>query len=800
MSSELPEGFTLTDEIQVPAATPGVQPAGAAPIVRELPQGFEIVKKYQGGELSPEAGKAAEELERRGLLDLKQTISEYARPTLQAIGATGGAILGGGAGLATGPGAPVAAPMGAVAGGGLGFAIGDDIADLLDQFMGLREPQAIEVELGEAAKNILTGATYEMGGQAAGVALGAAGGYLAEKARKALPAIAGKAVRRKAGEVLAAETTQGPLVAKNMEEAWALEEAIPGLKFSRGQLTDDPAIIKFERAAARAPGDVAEKQLGQKAANTKAIRDFITAKKGPGTLEDVTGALGGQELSGSVRVAAAERALQTEAAGLAGGQSPVAVGAAIRGEAMAGEKAARAAAGELFEAVPEATIDASNLAKRTAELQTPYSKFEAEGNVPPIFGKMSEVIEESGGMLSVDDLQGLRSELGEQLRDARGAAPPNNRLISRLTQARGAVDEALSGEGAGAQLKTATTFFKKEVIDKFRTGAVGDILKGGGKVENAQVASKFFRPGAIGEQTAYDFMSAMGDNPAAMDAIEDYIKQDLLSAAMNPQTGELTEIGLKRWLKKHNLALKGLGLKDKFNTVLKARKQLDDAIEIKSQFDKSAASKLLNADVDTAVKSAFATQQKGKAAKDLMGQLKGDKKAVAGLQNSMIDQIISDAETTAVDAFQNPIVSVAGIDRVMKKYAPALRVIFKDSPDKLKALGQVRDAFRTLQRTSKSPLGGGSDTMELGLAALANEFGIAKGRIAGILRAFMGPIKRMSEANVNAIVNRALVDPEAAFSLINAVKTPKPEVAGRKLTQYLSTLGLVYQEQEKSDE
>ena len=43
-----------------------------------------------------------------------------------------------------------------------------------------------------------------------------------------------------------------------------------------------------------------------------------------------------------------------------------------------------------------------------------------------------------------------------------------------------------------------------------------------------------------------------------------------------------------------------------------------------------------------------------------------DKKALAGVQNATIDHIIKQAETTAVDVFQQPIISVAALDKQIK--------------------------------------------------------------------------------------------------------------------------------------
>lgn len=751
----------------------------------------------------------------------KERISRVARPLLQGGGATVGAIAG----------APLG-PASSVVGGGLLFAVGDELADLLDQFMGLKSPQPLGVELTEAGKNVAIGFAWEMGGQIPGALLKVTVPALKSmKAKK----LAGKqptgtpittaAAKQKAGKVLAANTSNGPLIAKNTDDAKALEDAIPGLKFSWGQLTDDPSIIKFERATAREPGNFAAAQREQVAQNTVAIREFINKQKGAGVLEDVTTPLAAQKQAAEVGVEAAGRGLEAEASILAGGPSPVAAGQIIREEAKKGVSGARQAAGALFKDVPDANLDAGSLAKKAIHLKTPFTKFEAEGNIPEILEITIKNIEESGGKISVDDLQGLGSELKEQIRDISKSASPNNRKLSRLTGLLDEVEnvlgtagkdtsetlaissgmgiqidtpESLAGIGA-RKLKTATTFFRKEVINKFKKGAVGDILRGEDKIENAQVASRLFKPGPPGEQAAGEFVKALGDNPAAREALESAINQNLLANATNPLTGEITEMGLNRWLKKHSLALNKLGLKNKFNSLLKARKQLDEAIQIKTSFDKSSASKLLGADVDKAIQAAFASGPKRQAAVELMKKIGINKQAVSGLQNSMIDHIISRAETTAADAFGNPIISVAKLDTVTKEFYEAMKVVFRDTPVKIKALNRVRDAVRTLQRTSKSPLGGGSDSAENIITSLSKASGISGNRLMTLARAFILPLKNMSDQQVNSLINRALLDPDFAYTLMAASSGAPPEIIKRRIGQHLATLGLVATSQIKGE-
>ena len=999
----MPNPFDSFDSLSRTGEDPFAQFSGP-------PKEKSIFEKYMSGELSETAFAAYNELQNRGALDDPniamrigipterevrpgaQFVSDMARPLLSGAGATAGAMLGT-------PGAP---GLGTLAGGGLGFAAGEELADQLDEWLGIRERQPLMVELQESAEDVLTGAAFEAGGQSLAPILGAT--FRAIKRMPNIP-LTRAGAEKKAGEVIVANTVGGPLVAKNIDEARALEEAIPGLRFGRGQLTNDPSVIKFERSQARMPGDVAIQHAEQTALNTRALRAFVTKEKGAGTIEDVVGTLEKQREGLDTGIRTAQAGLEREAGALDTGIDPMDIGQSIRGAAREGESAARAASGELFEDVPQFGIDASKLGSRIDDLSKPYSKVEdLEKNIPSIFGRTKKLLDETNGVLTPDDLQGIRSEVSTDLRRVQGGAEVNARKAARLQSLRNEVDNLLeeaSGSGeravkkvvespppskaamdeydkvaresqrkavenidasmtkqditakrdalktareivdssdefadwteiieqgglnleiahmtsdketikslmlkrptlfrkggkvmpdqfamdkgfdtpdelfqswnnrasrkdaieqmsddlyyqyqaeieagqdlmgvgeryrqfldetveeinkglsskkpkktldeiyeivktkqrpgdetAADKLKTARTFFKKEVIDKFKSGSVGDILKksgSGDKVSDANIASRFFKPGATGGETAQEFINAVGTNPNAREALENYIQQDLLSSATNPVTGEITDRKLKSWLHKYRPALKKLGLEDKFKSVETARESLDDALEMKTAFDKSVASKILDNDIDEAVKKVFEGGKLNKKARALMNKVKHDPKAVSGLQNAMIDHIIDSSQTTAVDAFGEKIISMAGVDKTFRKLRPAINIVFKDSPNKLKALDTYRSALRIMQRGKTSPLGGGSDTAENIIAAMASKSGLAHGKIATIAKAVIKPLLDMGDAHVNLLLNRAAFDPEFAYTLMQAAKGAPVDMIERKLKGHLFSLGI----------
>lgn len=105
---------------------------------------------------------------------IARAIAPYARPALEYGGAMGGALAGGVAGGASGSIVPFAgtaagAMAGSVAGSGLGYAAGRQAANALDEYAGIKEPEADDLKaFTQVGMDVLHGALMEAGGQVAG--------------------------------------------------------------------------------------------------------------------------------------------------------------------------------------------------------------------------------------------------------------------------------------------------------------------------------------------------------------------------------------------------------------------------------------------------------------------------------------------------------------------------------------------------------------------------------------------------------------------------------------------------------
>src|SRR5574343_632886 len=118
-----------------------------------------------------------------GIPGARQDASLYSRvrpfvaPTLEALGAGGGALLGGAAGTVLGP---VGTATGAVGGAGLGYGIAKEALELADVYLGGKAPRQGAAQVIEPVRNILEGATFEAGGRVAGPLIQKGVGKLAD--------------------------------------------------------------------------------------------------------------------------------------------------------------------------------------------------------------------------------------------------------------------------------------------------------------------------------------------------------------------------------------------------------------------------------------------------------------------------------------------------------------------------------------------------------------------------------------------------------------------------------------------
>jgi len=153
----LPAGFQLEPQ-QAPAQIPGAGPYVAPPAQQTQPSMAQRVLAAR---------------------PTGRDVIGFVRPSIEALGAATGAVVGGGAGTLAAPGPGTA--LGGVAGAGLGFGIAKGGLDLLEQALGYQAaPATAEEAVTRGARDVATGMIFETGARALAPALGTAVGKLAD--------------------------------------------------------------------------------------------------------------------------------------------------------------------------------------------------------------------------------------------------------------------------------------------------------------------------------------------------------------------------------------------------------------------------------------------------------------------------------------------------------------------------------------------------------------------------------------------------------------------------------------------
>ena len=744
------------------------------------------------------------------------------------LGGEGGAMVAGA--KAFGSIHPYLAPVGA----GLGYAA----AKGLERGIGIDRPSAtVTEELGKQAGEAWTGVKTYVAGETVGagiVGIPKAYRFVKNKIASTFGAAS------KAGNMLIANTSEGAIYAKNIEEAKKIQEEIPDLIFTRGQQAFGPKELKQERALFLTPkgGQMNQEIIVN---NNNAIRKYyqkqFPEKEGiEDVLQKVSATKGGIETAKKQ----ATGGLEAETRKLMVKPDIQESGKVILGRAQELEKGAITKSKALYEEIGTMPISVKKLADDIDDIAKPFSKYEnVSENVPSILGqvkkdlgspiddwsiknyekpfnelssKMQEALKQNNPEvqallnksteMSLKDLQGLRSEVTAQLRNAEQTINPNNRLISRLSRflksIDNTIDEAAKGTGGEniVKLREANRVFKEERIIPFEQGTVGTILQKGAKgeisrIDDSLIAGKFFK----NPDTADDFIKAMGSDKTAKQAIEDYASQDLLQKATNPITGEVEQGRLSRWLFSNNKVLSKFGLQDKFKDIASATKSLESAKLAETEFNKSAASKLLGADPEHAISAAFAGHGKstGTVAQELLNNVKDDVAATRGLKRAFSDFLFNKVKTTATDIATNPTLSVAKINTVFAQYDHAMRILYKDEPQKISAMINIQKAYDILNRTSYSLLKG-SDTAEKTIDTIGRLVGVSMtSRLSSlnVIESFAKNYRETLNKKMDEYLLRASFNPEFAQTLINFAKGIKPQEMAKKMDLHIRTFAAI---------
>ncbi len=736
------------------------------------------------------------------------TVSDYARPILE----TAGMVVGGLTGATSGPG-------GAVAGGALGFAGGAETADRLDEYLGVIEPKPMAEQLIQTGKNLRTGATYEMGGRVLGSVVPPVVRGTKRLIRKASSAtgISQEGAMEGAGKILKEKTGSNPIFDENLNKSRKLEKEVGGgLKFTRGQSTNDPQVISFERSRFRAPGEQGALNKEQVATGQGAVKEYADKTAGDGKVEDFVEGISNHEKRLNKSIENARTWINRLLRKIGSGQDQIKSGETIVSRVKEAKSEAWRIKEQLYDDIPDTTLEPNILADTIANMKKGFDPLiEKSKNFPNfeirgILKKITKITENEEGEEIVElipigfkELRKIRSSLLTDIRQANSGLQPNAKKAFHLKELNKGVEatiDTLSKQGgeAGHLYKKASKFYKENYVEIFKQGQIASVLAkdatGAAKVRNAQVATRFFQPGKTGVEFADDFIKAVGDDEIARSAMKDSISHQFIDDVTDG-AGNVVQSKLNTFLKKYTHSLDRFGLKGVFDDVAKAQELVNSSIETQSLFNRSAAAKALEASPDNVVSQIFSGKgmvNPAKTTKQLLSLVEGNKPAEEGIKTAVVNHIMKQAETNGV-VFHGAVLSQAAMKKSIARFGPVLRELYKKEPHKIQAMLNVRKALETLERNQSSPLGGGSDTAENAsnmIGALAPAL-TTRYALVNLIRHAARWVGVHGDNNIEAMLNRATFDPDIAYNMMSfASGRMTPDVVDRKVIDYMTTLGL----------
>lgn len=659
----------------------------------------------------------------------------------------------------------------------------------------------------------------------AGVGLGATlgkkvGGFIKShipwKSKSAIEKMAAKEL-----EPMVKNIQETPEYNKIYEESRALEKNIPNTKYTLGQASGEPNTIMRERKFTHGePGtDVSLFDL-QKLQSQRAGQELVN-KNIPPQAEGIDDVLLAARSKKGLLNKRAKNAMGLHEEKLAGvmpkedqatlsyekGKSIFSRGQELKGEAY--KKAS-----ERFTKLPDVKIETSDLFDDMKNLKDSFisSGYERdkfpESSYRALFNRIAD-FDDAGNLIgskpvNYKELHGLASDLAEDLRSIQSQAGGNKKLGFFIGKLDDDVNKAIAqvkdiNPEAYKAFTEAKDLYKKEYIEPFRQRTAGNVFLRGdrgaeSKLDYSATPTKFTK----NLDTAKDYTRVFGKGDKD---IKDVMMAEMLNTSLDKNTHNINQIKASTWFRQNKGILDELGIAPDFSDLIKSKQSLDKASANLANYNKSILARFLNADPQHAIDVAMSGQTKNSAhaMRSLIQSLPSEEpiktSAKKGLQKAFVDYLYDKSQkelsSSMMEEFgRSPIVNIQRRGTLLKQYDGALNELFKDEPNKLRALKMYQQNYEILQRNFRSPIGGGSDTRELGASDLKKLTGIALqgfGPYVKTLRYISSRYAMQVEQKVNAIILRGLLDPDVAFTLVNKWKDPM--VFASRIDNHLMEMG-----------
>lgn len=458
---------------------------------------------------------------------LYQRVRPVIAPTIEALGAAGGAALG----------APLG-PAGIVGGAGLGYGAAKEALNLGDVYLGGQAPRQGAEQITEPIRNVLEGATMEAGGKVAGQTLGYLGGKIADLRqlpKQKAAAIAQKAMGADLPDVLNALRTAPPtasvaeLTAKIQNPAWQA--------LVKNALEKDP---QFVRKAQMLGEQESFNALAKLASGTTAAETRSASEMAKNALNSITTPLRETAIKRANlgQVVADEASLRraNDLASLVGSGTKIEPQQFIA-QASGAEKALRSVGIKPLEAAPLAD-------KISAVINNPSFAGNdlIEGSVQQVANDIRQWTS-SGGVIDANALEAIRKNAVNaaiaKLRPGADATSQRNLAAGVMSKIKPVIDTAIEDAGGAGWRDYLATHAKgmQQIAEKKLTGEALRLWKTDKDAfvrlvqnESPDVVEKFLGPGR------YNIATELADSTVS--TLQKQAEKRLTELSVKEQVGE----------------------------------------------------------------------------------------------------------------------------------------------------------------------------------------------------------------------------------------------------------------------
>lgn len=467
-------------------------------------------------------------------------VMQMVRPTVEALGAAGGGVLG----------TPLG-PAGIVGGAGLGYGLAKGGLDVVEQALGYqRAPSSAKEALVKGAEDVLTGAALEAGGRGIVAPAISKGAEYVSKVKNVKLDTYLKALDGKGDDIL--QALRGP------------RAAVPGAAPGAGEVAAPAGSARFSMLQAKAQkvpamasefaGMEAQTAAAQAAQQTRAQAKFdAAAAKVQSKMNSALAPLRPED-AGAALVAGAEAKREAVKKGV------------IEPAYNAAFKEAGDAKIDMTKVINEAeTIlgrKLSDFDPSTAP-ETVRKLLSLQPKAPPAkplgAGVVSGKIKQAAPVapapeVTLQQLDDIRKAINVDIAAGKTSMDPGAGMRLRsLGKIHDAIDDAVKSsttlpDTAKAAYDNALKLYRTEYIPKFKTGVNDQLFRATAlnepKIKPEDVITKYFQPRGVSE--ARNFVTLFGDDPKAMQTARAGI-EDLYTREVKAPTPEAHAAFLQKY-------------------------------------------------------------------------------------------------------------------------------------------------------------------------------------------------------------------------------------------------------------